>query len=358
MTDASTRFLELSGIRKSFGRFEALKGVSLDAARGELMVFLGPSGCGKTTLLRIIAGLEHQDEGRIVQDGRDISRLPAIRRDYGIVFQSYALFPNLTVADNVAYGLVNRRASRDAIRTRVAELLKLVGLPDAGPKYPGQLSGGQQQRIALARALATSPGLLLLDEPLSALDALERVRLRGEIRALQQRLGVTTIMVTHDQEEALSMADRVVVMNAGRIEQVGTPREVYERPTTPFVADFVGKINVLPAVAEGAGRFRVGSVMLAAERSDIAPGTSVKLYLRPEEIGLHVNGHAAPDALAAKVAKVEFLGAFCMVGIALDAAGTPALVASVPRHQVDTGKLEPGAAVRVSLPAAAMRVLS
>ncbi len=358
MTDASTRFLELSGIRKSFGRFEALKGVSLDAARGELMVFLGPSGCGKTTLLRIIAGLEHQDEGRIVQDGRDISRLPAIRRDYGIVFQSYALFPNLTVADNVAYGLVNRRASRDAIRTRVAELLKLVGLPDAGPKYPGQLSGGQQQRIALARALATSPGLLLLDEPLSALDALERVRLRGEIRALQQRLGVTTIMVTHDQEEALSMADRVVVMNAGRIEQVGTPREVYERPTTPFVADFVGKINVLPAVAEGAGRYRVGSVTLAAERQDIAPGTPVKLYLRPEEIGLHVNGHAAPDALAAKVAKIEFLGAFCMVGIALDAAGTPALVASVPRHQVDTGKLEPGAAVRVSLPAAAMRVLS
>ncbi|MBE7521477.1 MAG: putative 2-aminoethylphosphonate ABC transporter ATP-binding protein [Burkholderiales bacterium] len=358
MADANARYLELTGIRKSFGRFEALKGVSLDAARGELMVFLGPSGCGKTTLLRIVAGLEHQDEGRIVQDGRDITRLPAIRRDYGIVFQSYALFPNLTVADNVAYGLVNRRTARDAVRSRVAELLKLVGLPDAGPKYPGQLSGGQQQRIALARALATAPGLLLLDEPLSALDALERVRLRGEIRALQQRLGVTTIMVTHDQEEALSMADRVVVMNAGCIEQVGTPREVYERPATPFVADFVGKINVLPAVAEGAGRYRVGSVMLAAERADVAPGTPVKLYLRPEEIGVHVNGHAAADALAAKVAKVEFLGAFCMVGIALDAEGTPALIASVPRQQVDAGRLEPGSAVRVSLPASAMRVLS
>ncbi len=352
-------YLELAGIRKTFGRFEALKGVSLDAARGELMVFLGPSGCGKTTLLRIVAGLESQDEGRIVQGGRDVSTVPAIGRDYGIVFQSYALFPNLTVADNVAYGLVNRRTSRETIRSRIAELLKLVGLPDAGPKYPGQLSGGQQQRIALARAIATSPGLLLLDEPLSALDALERVRLRGEIRALQQRLGVTTIMVTHDQEEALSMADRVVVMNAGRIEQVGTPREVYEKPATPFVADFVGKINVLPAVAEGSGRFRVGSVSLALDhRQDIAAGTEVKLYLRPEEIGVHVNGHAAAGALAAKVAKVEFLGAFCMVGIALDAAGTPSLVANVPRQQVDAGRLEPGTAVRVSLPAGAMRVLS
>ena len=161
MTQAGPSFLELTGIRKSFGRFEALQGVSLSVRRGELMVFLGPSGCGKTTLLRIIAGLESQDEGRIVQDGRDISRVPAIRRDYGIVFQSYALFPNLTVDANVAYGLVNRRAARPAIRARVAELLKLVGLPDAGPKFPGQLSGGQQQRIALARAIATSPGLLL-----------------------------------------------------------------------------------------------------------------------------------------------------------------------------------------------------
>ena len=210
--------------------------------------------------MRIIAGLETQDRGRIVQNGRDISRLPAVKRDYGIVFQSYALFPNLTINDNVGYGLVNRRAGRAQIRSRVAELLTLVGLPDAGTKYPGQLSGGQQQRIALARALATSPGLLLLDEPLSALDALERVRLRGEIRALQRRLGVTTIMVTHDQEEALSMADTVVVMNQGRIEQVGTPRQIYREPASAFVADFVGKVNVLSAVAEDAGRFRVCGV--------------------------------------------------------------------------------------------------
>lgn len=358
MAQPANSYLELTGISKRFGRFEALKNVSLGVARGELMVFLGPSGCGKTTLLRIVAGLESQDEGRLVQDGVDITRLPAMGRDYGIVFQSYALFPNLTVAQNVSYGLVNRRAARATIRERTDELLKLVGLPDAGPKYPGQLSGGQQQRIALARALATAPGLLLLDEPLSALDALERVRLRGEIRSLQQRLGVTTIMVTHDQEEALSMADRVVVMNMGRIEQVGTPREVYESPATPFVADFIGKINVLPAIAEGSGRFRMGSVSLDAARHDIVAGTPVKLYLRPEEIGVHFNGTAAHGAFAARVDKVEFLGAFCMVALTLDAADTPSLTANVPRQHVDAGRLCPGSAVTVSLPASAMRVLA
>ncbi|MEP6997039.1 MAG: putative 2-aminoethylphosphonate ABC transporter ATP-binding protein, partial [Betaproteobacteria bacterium] len=294
-------YLRLDGIHKSFGKFEALRDIALDVTRGELMVFLGPSGCGKTTLLRIVAGLETQDRGLIVHDGRDISRLPAIRRDYGIVFQSYALFPNLTIRDNVGYGLVNRRQGRKRIEARVHELLTLVGLPDSGFKYPGQLSGGQQQRIALARALAAAPGLLLLDEPLSALDALERVRLRGEVRALQQRLGVTTIMVTHDQEEALSMADRIVVMNAGRIEQVGTPREIYGLPATPFVADFVGKINVLPAVAEGGGQFRVGTISLAVDCRDFAAGTAVKLYLRPEEIAVNANGTARVNALAAKV---------------------------------------------------------
>jgi iron(III) transport system ATP-binding protein len=354
---AGDAFLALDGIRKNFGKFEALKGIALQAARGELMVFLGPSGCGKTTLLRIIAGLETQDAGTIRQDGRDISRLPAMQRDYGIVFQSYALFPNLTIRDNVAYGLVNRRQDRNAIAARVAELLKLVGLPDSGPKYPGQLSGGQQQRIALARALATSPSLLLLDEPLSALDAIERVRLRGEIRALQQRLGVTTVMVTHDQEEALSMADRIVVMNAGRIEQVGMPREVYEMPATPFVADFVGKINVLPAVAEGGGKFRVGPVSLAVARPDIAAGTPVKLYLRPEEIAVNAGGARNGNTLSARIAKIEFLGAFCMVGLTLDAAGAPPLVANVPRQDVDAGNMAPGQAVTVGLPADGMRVL-
>jgi iron(III) transport system ATP-binding protein len=322
-------------------------------------VFLGPSGCGKTTLLRIIAGLETQDSGTIVQDGRDVSRLPAIRRDYGIVFQSYALFPNLTIFDNVAYGLVNRRQRRDAIKSRVDELLALVGLPTSGAKYPGQLSGGQQQRIALARALAPAPGLLLLDEPLSALDALERVRLRGEIRALQQRLGVTTIMVTHDQEEALSMADRIVVMNTGCIDQVGTPREVYEKPATPFVADFIGKINVLAATSEGGGRFRIGALSVAVTHPGVASGTAVKLYLRPEDVALSANGalSGTVNALAGTISKVEFLGAFCMVGVTLDGSGSPRLVANVSRQQVDSGGIFAGAPVTVSLPPAAMHIL-
>ena len=231
-------------------------------------------------------------------------------------------------------------------------------MPEAGRKYPSQLSGGQQQRIALARALAPAPGLLLLDEPLSALDALERVRLRGEIRALQQRLGVTTIMVTHDQEEALSMADRIVVMNQGRIEQTGTPREIYEMPATPFAADFVGKVNVLPAIIESDGRCRIGTMSLALGRADLVSGTTVKLYLRPEDIALSMNGSQAPNTLPATVAKVEFLGAFCMVGVALDTPGVPPLVVNVPRQAVAQAQLRPGAAVSVCLPSAALRILS
>ncbi|MBK6337759.1 MAG: putative 2-aminoethylphosphonate ABC transporter ATP-binding protein [Betaproteobacteria bacterium] len=350
----------MTGIAKSFGRFQALHGIDLAIERGELVTFLGPSGCGKTTLLRIVAGLEAQDWGTIVQDGCDVSRLPAIRRDYGIVFQSYALFPNLTIHANVAYGLVNRRKGRSEIERRVAELLKLVGLPDSGAKHPGQLSGGQQQRIALARALASAPGLLLLDEPLSALDAIERVRLRGEIRALQQRLGVTTLMVTHDQEEALSMADRIVVMNAGRIEQVGSPRAVYETPATPFAADFIGKINVLPGVAAGRDRVRVGGRALLLARNDLIEGSAVKLYLRPEDVVVHrdpATGQGAANTLAAQVAKVEFLGAFCVLGLAPEGTDFPALSANVPRHAVDAGGLEPGAHIAITLPPAALRIL-
>ena len=353
-------FLSLADIAKQFGRFTALSGVSLEVARGNLVTFLGPSGCGKTTLLRIIAGLETQDRGRIVQNGRDISRLPAVKRDYGIVFQSYALFPNLTIHDNVGYGLVNRRAGRARIRSRVAELLALVGLPDAGAKYPGQLSGGQQQRIALARALATSPGLLLLDEPLSALDALERVRLRGEIRALQQRLGVTTIMVTHDQEEALSMADTVVVMNQGRIEQVGTPRQIYREPASAFVADFVGKVNVLSAVAEDAGRFRVCGVSVGAVPGapHVAPGTRVKLYLRPEDV--QVNGAVGAEASRAnaQVQKIEFLGAFCLVTVRCGEQQDQPLLVTLSRQSLDRMALDEGAPVSVGFPPECMRLLA
>ena len=313
--------LELSGIHKDFGAFNALKNIELTVNRGEFVCFLGPSGCGKTTLLRIIAGLEVQTRGSILQAGRDISRLPPADRDYGIVFQSYALFPNLTIFDNVAYGLVNRRVGRTDIAKRVNELLKLVGLPDSGGKFPSQLSGGQQQRIALARAIATSPGLLLLDEPLSALDALERVRLRHEIRSLQQRLGITTIMVTHDQEEALSMADRIVVMNHGVIEQVGAPMEIYREPASPFVVDFVGKANVLEGLVTAPGKLKLGDHVLdCAQCTEV--GRAVRTYLRPEDIVARPIEHGDLNVIDAAIEKVEFLGSYCLVRVS--AVGFPA----------------------------------
>jgi len=247
--------LDIKQLTKRYGNFVALDQIDLAIDEGEFVVLLGPSGCGKTTLLRALAGLELQDSGQVVHAGRDISRLSPARRDYGIVFQSYALFPNLCVSDNVAYGLASqkgdRKVGRQGITRRVAEMLELVGLPGTQSKFPAQLSGGQQQRIALARALATSPDLLLLDEPLSALDAIERVRLRSEIRSLQTRLGVTTIMVTHDQEEALAMADRIVVMKQGRIQQVGKPKDVYRSPDNDFVADFIGRGNQIDACPAG-----------------------------------------------------------------------------------------------------------
>ena len=320
--NTSSSYLKLSGVRKEFGAFTALKAIDLEISQGEFVCFLGPSGCGKTTLLRIIAGLETPTAGSIQQGGRDITTAPPAERDYGIVFQSYALFPNLTVADNVAYGLVNRKTPRAEVQRRVEELVKLVGLPGSERKFPGQLSGGQQQRIALARALATSPGLLLLDEPLSALDALERVRLRQEIRALQQKVGVTTIMVTHDQEEALSVADRIVVMNHGVIEQVGDAISVYREPATPFVADFVGKVNVLPGRVD-AGELSVGQFRLRTEASSRAANGEVKVYLRPEDVlARPVGGGTAsfaaddPCVFDAVIEKIEFLGSFCHVHVA------------------------------------------
>jgi iron(III) transport system ATP-binding protein len=340
--------LRLEGVCKSFGAFVALRDVDLSIKRGEFVCFLGPSGCGKTTLLRIIAGLEQQTRGRIVQNGRDVSHLPPAARDYGIVFQSYALFPNLTVEQNVGYGLVNRREGRAQIRQRVAELLALVGLPDAGPKYPSQCSGGQQQRIALARALATSPGLLLLDEPLSALDAKVRERLRGELRSLQRKVGVTTIMVTHDQEEALSLADRVVVMNHGLVEQVGTPLEVYERAASPFVADFLGRTTVLEATSLGGGRFRIGAAELQTAVDSVPAGTAAHLYLRPED--RHVEGDAlcGADAVRGRVSKLDFLGTFCLAEVRDSALGQPVLLYFSLNQMHDLGVRE-GAEIAFAL---------
>ena len=352
----SEDFLVLGNIHKRFGDFVALGDVSLSVRPGEMICFLGPSGCGKTTLLRIIAGLEVQTAGKIVQAGRDISWLPPMKRDYGIVFQSYALFPNLTIAANVAYGLVNRRTPKAEREARVKELLVLVGLPDSGAKFPSQLSGGQQQRIALARALATSPGLLLLDEPLSALDARVRVRLRSEIRSLQQRLGITTILVTHDQEEALSMADRIVVMNHGTIEQIGVPSEIYQRPASPFVADFVGKTNLLPAKAAGAGTVLVGDQRFACEMEpafEKSPALSV--FFRPEDVQVRGVSGGTPNSAAAVVERVEFLGSYSRITLRLNGI-TQLLSADLSVNDLEEFRVKPGDTLRVAVPADRMRV--
>ena len=357
-------YLRLAAIHKDFGSFTALKGIDLDIAQGEFICFLGPSGCGKTTLLRIVAGLEVQTAGRIELAGRDISTLPPAERDYGIVFQSYALFPNLSVADNVAYGLVNRKVPRAQARARVAELLALVGLPGSEARFPAQLSGGQQQRIALARALATSPGLLLLDEPLSALDAIVRVKLRGEIRSLQRKLGVTTIMVTHDQEEAFAVADRIVVMNQGSIEQVGTAMQVYRDPATLFVADFVGRINTLPATACEGG-LRVGTQWLQCEHASLdlhgggqASARELRVYLRPEDVLARPIAPGASNVFEGQIEKIEFMGPYCLVRVRADTLGAQAITVYLSLNYLAEAQLEVGSRLPLRLLPERMRVFS
>ena len=362
----SPAYLTLQGVGKRFGGFTALEDIDLSIQRGEFVCFLGPSGCGKTTLLRIVAGLEAHSGGTLVQDGRDISRLPPAQRDYGIVFQSYALFPNLSVADNVAYGLVNRKVPKAQARERVQELVRLVGLPGSEDKFPAQLSGGQQQRIALARALATSPGLLLLDEPLSALDAIVRVHLRQEIRSLQRKLGVTTIMVTHDQEEALAVADRIVVMNHGVIEQVGTPLEVYRHPASPFVADFVGRINVLPATVVGPQRIRLGPMgalgpLGAAEFEcphELSAGSQVKAYLRPEDVLARPIAPGDSNVIEAQIDKIEFLGSYCLVRVASPLLGEHKLNVSMSLNFLGEQHLEVGAKLPLRILPERLRLFS
>ena len=276
--------VEYRNVRRVFGTMAALDGLDLRIEPGELLALLGPSGCGKTTALRLLAGFDQPTSGSVLVDGEDVSRVPANKRDMGMVFQSYSLFPTMSARDNVAFGLRMRGESTGKRRHRAEDLLELVGLAEHSKKYPHQLSGGQQQRVALARALAVEPRVLLLDEPLSALDAKVREQLRDEIRRLQLELQVTTVFVTHDQEEALSMADRVGVMRSGRLEQCADPATLYDRPATPFVAEFVGAMNRLPATAESDGRVRVGSQVLTADGDSPAAGASVTALVRPEAI--------------------------------------------------------------------------
>lgn len=346
-------YLQIKGLWKAFGDFLALKDIDLDIEAGEFICFLGPSGCGKTTLLRAVAGLDPQTRGNIRQAGVDISSLPPSRRDYGIVFQSYALFPNLTVARNIAFGLENTGRPKAEIKARVAELLALVGLPEQADKYPAQLSGGQQQRIALARAIAIKPGLLLLDEPLSALDAKVRVHLRHEIKGLQRKLGVTTIMVTHDQEEALSMADRIVVMNHGTVEQIGTPTEIYRQPATLFVADFIGETNKVASVFKGS-KVALGNLSLSTEASGFAEGAPVTIAVRPEDVVPHstaVMGEGGLNMLPVTITDMEFLGSFWRSHLRSPVLGDTPLIANFSINAVRRLDMKPGTDLVVELPA-------
>ncbi len=308
-------FLEISDLQKSFGPLRVVRDFNLSVEQGEFISFLGPSGCGKTTTLRMVAGFETPNVGSIRINGRDVVNLRPNQRDIGMVFQSYALFPNLTVAQNVGFGLRIKGMPKAQIAARVAEMLRMIHLSDLGGRYPFQLSGGQQQRVALARALAGQPQVLLLDEPLSALDAKIRVSLREEIRAIQKSLGITTIYVTHDQEEALSMSDRIVVMHNGVADQVGTPFEIYNRPTTRFVASFVGTLNVIEAkvLDAGQGQVMIGETAVTLGRPVPARAT-LTLALRPEVVSLHpVAGRET--TLKGRIADVHFLGSVIRIRV-------------------------------------------
>jgi putative spermidine/putrescine transport system ATP-binding protein len=332
--------VELRNLSRSFGTIRALDGLTLRLAPGELVALLGPSGCGKTTALRILAGFETADSGTVEVDGRDVSPVPAAKRDMGMVFQSYSLFPNMSALDNVSFGLRMRRLGSAERQRRAADLLDMVGLAAQGKQYPHQLSGGQQQRVALARALAIEPRVLLLDEPLSALDAKVRLQLREQIRSLQQRLGTTTLFVTHDQEEALSMADRVGVMHDGRLEQIATPDELYDRPATAFVAEFVGIMNRIPGdMLELIG----GARGLAADLTGGRPagsGGEVDALVRPE--GLRIA--ASPTGNGIVVSRT-FLGQLTRVSVRLSGD----VVVQVDQQSTEAAGITPGDPVRVTL---------
>ena len=332
----------LRSLSRSFGAVRALDGLTLDIAPGELVALLGPSGCGKTTALRIVAGFEAADSGTVTVDGKDVSPVPAARRDMGMVFQSYSLFPNMTALDNVGFGLRMRKQRAAERGKRAAALLDMVGLSAQARQYPHQLSGGQQQRVALARALAIEPRVLLLDEPLSALDAKVRLQLREQIRTLQQRLGTTTLFVTHDQEEALSMADRVGVMSNGQLEQIAAPDELYDHPATAFVAEFVGVMNRLPGELHSGGTVTAldAAVPVMNQDADVSPGP-VDVLVRPEGLTMVVieNGNGI-------VTTRTFLGSVTRVGVLLSGDVT----VQIDKPSSEAAALAPGTSVQVALP--------
>jgi spermidine/putrescine transport system ATP-binding protein len=351
----SSGSIELRGLTKRFEESAAVNGIDASIRAGEFFSLLGPSGCGKTTTLRMIAGFERPTAGQIVLDGVDVAAVPPHQRNVHTVFQSYALFPHLDVFGNVAFGLRRQRLPKDEVKRRVHEAIELVELTGLEKRRPRQLSGGQQQRVALARALVLRPAVLLLDEPLGALDAKIRKQLRVELKALQEEVGITFVFVTHDQEEALSMSDRIAVMDMGRIEQIGTPAEVYEQPATVFVADFLGVSNLMDAEALGAGGVRIGDFTLRAGCGDAGARGQVKVVARPERLGLLEHGSQAENCLPGMVERTVYVGANVQVMVRLPTGGT--IQASIANTGQDSSYPQ-GTPVAVQIPPDALRVLA
>jgi spermidine/putrescine transport system ATP-binding protein len=350
--------VQLVDLVKRFGEFTAVAGINLDMPSGEFFSLLGPSGCGKTTTLRMIAGFEKPSEGQILLDGNDMAQTPPHKRNVNTVFQSYALFPHLTVEENVAFGLKYKDISKDEARRRVGEKLEMVGLTDFGKRRPNQLSGGQQQRVALARALVLEPAVLLLDEPLGALDAKLRKRLQIDLKALQEQVGITFVYVTHDQEEALTMSDRIAVMSQGRVEQVGGPKEIYEEPATAYVADFLGVSNLMEARASGADdggcKVQLGEFALIARQGDASTTGDAKITIRPERVALEPQGTSGTNAIPGMVERVVYVGS--VLQIFLNLAPGQRIQAWV-QNEGDEFMYASGTPVTVRFPPEALRVL-
>lgn len=355
-TKVAPTYLEVRNLTKAYGATLVLKDISFSISEGEFVCFLGPSGCGKTTLLMCLAGLEHPSSGDMIKEGEGMNDLPPSRRDVGIVFQSYALFPNLNIASNIGFGLKNQNRPKSEIQSAVNQLVTLLSLTGHENKFPNQLSGGQQQRVALARALAVSPSLLLLDEPLSALDAQVRARLRSEIRDLQKRLGITTIMVTHDQEEAQILSDKIILMNEGKIEQIGTPWEIYNQPRTPFVADFIGVSNLCSGLTTEPDHIEINGLDLKCSAHGLAAKQVIKALIRPEDINLTlqeperpVNISTAQNICGATITKVEFLGAIIRIEVMLT--NQIRLKVDISKRAFKPDQLVTGKKVTVAIPA-------